>query len=97
MINTFKTSKGEKVKGKRLKFALLTVAQDWRANANSIREEDEYAPHVTFEEKEKALDEALMFAHSIEDGSVLHNLSFTVWQRINEELTNQLNKSCTKM
>lgn len=82
----FRTSKGEIIKSSRLIEALNKVANDWKENAYLVRKEDEYAIHVTEEEKEKYLREALEFAESIRRGE---QTGFWCWQRINTELTGE--------
>lgn len=84
---TFITSKKEKVSGKRLTDALNKVADKKADLARRIREEDEYAKHVSEKEKDEALAKSLEYAEKIRRGEVSHNLS--VAQDINTELTGE--------
>jgi hypothetical protein len=83
----FKTSNGEIVEGPRLQAALETVANFWADNGRRIRTEDLYASHVTAEQKETNLRNQLARAEEIRAGIKINN--FTIWQRINVELTGE--------
>lgn len=83
-INSFKTHAGEIVSGSRLQAALDTVANWYCDNAYAIREQDEYASHVTEETKEQRLREGLLKAERIRTGDI-DNLS--IRQRIDTVLT----------
>lgn len=66
--------------------ACQKVAQDWRDIAHAIRRKDAYASHVTEARKLDALHSMLASADRIESGEVT---SFTIWQRVNQELTGE--------
>lgn len=70
--------------------ACKKVADDWRELAHAIRKEDRYAAHVTEETKLERLQEMLDHADEIEAGQVK---SFTIWQRVNLELTGEKGRS----
>jgi hypothetical protein len=70
----------------RFKEACSKVAKDWRELCRAIRIEDEYAAHVTEAQKDKDLSEGLALADEIERGEIN---SFTIWQRVNLELTGE--------
>jgi hypothetical protein len=80
----FVTHTGEAVTGERLEQAFNKVADFFESNARKIREEDPYAAHVTEETKDELLNKRLASVQRIREGEVR---SFTVWQRINTELT----------
>lgn len=82
----FKTHTGEIVTGDRLQKALNTVADFWADNARAIRKENRYASHVTEDRKEKNLKDQLERAEQIRGGDIG---SFTIWQRVNTELTGE--------
>lgn len=81
-----RTHTGEIITGERLVNARAKVADDWAALSHAIRKEDCYASHVTEAEKDDALIEGLARAEQIRRGE---NYSFTIWQRINTELTGE--------
>jgi hypothetical protein len=85
-MQSFRTHTGEIVTGERLQAALETVADDWIRLAHAIRKEDAYASHVTENDKDRYLAEGLVAAEEIRHGDVN---SFTVWQRIDTELTGE--------
>lgn len=85
-MHPFKTHTGQIVSGKTLEQAFISVANDWQAIGYAIRKEDAYAPHVTEERKQEALDDMLLQADKIRQGNIT---SFTIWQRINEKLTGE--------
>ena len=87
-MDRFRTHTGEIVTGERLAAARRKVAEDWRAMAYAIREEDAYASHVTEAEKDEYLQRHLDFADRIEIGEPEAG-GFTSWQRINQELTGE--------
>ena len=67
--------------------ALKKVANDLRENAYAIHSENAYASHVTQEDKERYLQERLVYANEVEKG--LHNSNFTIWQRVDTLLTGE--------
>lgn len=81
----FKIHTGEIVEGEMLEIALKKVAEDWRKNAMEIRK-GQYAFHITESEKDEILKNSLEFADLIERGEAN---SFTIWQRVNFELTGE--------
>lgn len=83
--------KGFKIMGSiqqhpRFLVACKTVADDWRKLGHAIRQDDQYASHVTEAQKEKALADMLAIAERLEKGEIG---SFTLWQRVNYELTGE--------
>lgn len=86
MTQSFRTHTGEIVTGERLQVALNAVADDWARMAHAIRNEDAYADHVTEAEKAEDLVDGLAYAERIRRGDVKN---FTVWQRVDTELTGQ--------
>ena len=85
-MNGLRTHTGEQVTGERYTAARDKVA-DWYAdNARAIRSSDCYAAHVTTEQKDSALAKGLAFAAGLKAGE---RYGFSVWQRINEELTGE--------
>lgn len=62
------------------------VGNDWERLGYAIRRGDTYADHVTEEMKDNILQKRIVAANEIRNGIVD---SFTIWQRINEELTGQ--------
>jgi hypothetical protein len=87
VFHSFRTHTGEVVTGERLQAACKAVAQWQEENARAIRREDTYASHVTEEQKEQALSEYLAWAEKNRKQENLHN--FSVWQRVNTELTGE--------
>lgn len=81
-----RTHTGEIIRGDRVRAARAKVADDWDALAHAIRSEDAYASHVTTEEKEANLRAELLRADEIRSGDAG---GFTIWQRINAELTGE--------
>ena len=75
------------VKGKRLKDALNKVADERIKNAKQLRNGNDYASHVTEEEKEATYQKSIKWAEDIRSGKNLNN--FTVWQNVNAELTGE--------
>lgn len=71
----------------RLIAACETVAQWQESNAKAIYEENAYASHVTQEQKEKELSEYRAWAEKTRSRENLSN--FSVWQRVNTELTGE--------
>ena len=67
--------------------ALKKVANDLRENAYAIHAENAYASHVTQEDKERYLQERLVYANEVEKG--LYNSNFTIWQRVDTLLTGE--------
>lgn len=82
----FKTHTGEVITGERLQKAFDKVADDWANLGLKIRKDDEYAAHVTEEEKDANLTRDLESADNIRAGNIS---DFTIWQRINTELTGE--------
>jgi hypothetical protein len=66
--------------------ACKKVANDWRELGHAILKENAYASHVTEQQKIDHLNEHLELADRIEKGEIT---SFTIWQRINQELTGE--------
>lgn len=85
-MQDFKTHKGVIISGARLRDSLGRVADSFVDNARGIREEDLYASHVTEKEKEQYLIEGFHRAERIRAG---HVDNFTVWQRVNTDLTGE--------
>jgi hypothetical protein len=84
-MKKFRTHTGEIVSESTLSDALNAVADAHALNAYGIRHEDEYADHVTEEQKDKNFLEAIRTAEEIRVGKYLH--TFWCWQRVNYELT----------
>lgn len=82
----FRTHTGEVIEGERLQAAIEKVADWYRDNSIAIRAEDCYADHVTEERKEEILEKGLAFAERVRAGEIT---GFSVWQRINTELTGE--------
>ena len=66
--------------------ACKKVAKDWRKLCYSVRNSNDYADHVTEEEKEATLQKHLQAADVVERGEIK---SFGMWQRVNQELTGE--------
>lgn len=81
----FITHTKEVVSGKRLTKALNKVADKMIENAKAVRK-GIYAGHVTEETKEEVLSSSLQLAEKVRNGFFEN---FTIWQRINTELTNE--------
>lgn len=86
MAQQFRTHTGEIISGERLQRAINKVADDWAELSRAIRREDCYAEHVTTAKKDEYLAEGLARAESIRAGDIQ---SFTIWQRVNAELTGE--------
>ena len=82
----FRIHTGQLITGSPFRRACRQVAQDWRDLAHAIREENDYASHVTEAQKDSARDEMLRRADEIEKGEI-DNL--TIWQRVNTALTGE--------
>lgn len=82
----FRTHTGEIVEGDRLNEAVQVVADWYRDNAKAIFDEDAYASHVTTERKKELLNKGLDFAEQVRAGNIT---GFSVWQRVNMELTGE--------
>lgn len=80
------THTGEVISGARLTKARNKVAGDWAALAHAIRRDDDYADHVTTKQKDENLAQMLAEATDIRAGK---HYGFTIWQRINTELTGE--------
>lgn len=83
-MKQFRTHDEKIITGSKLQDALTKVANDYRAIAHGIRNENLYASHVTEEEKEQYLKEGLIHAEEVQGGMIN---SLSVWQRVNTELT----------
>jgi len=86
MIKEFRTHDGVIVQDDDFRRALEAVANDLQQLAHNIYRENKYAPHVTEEKKIELLNKALAHAESVRNGE---SFGFTVWQRINQKLTNK--------
>lgn len=84
-MQQFRTSKGETITGEQLQAACEKVAQWYEANALAVRNSNSYASHVTEARKDQKLAESYDWAEKVRQGENLHN--FSVWQRVNIELT----------
>lgn len=80
----FTTHTGQTVTGSALQEALDKVASDLQRIAESIYKENAYADHVPEVVKLQNLKNGLELADRVKSGTID---SFTVWQRINTELT----------
>lgn len=80
----FLTSDNEIIQGTKLQNALNKVADDWEKLGYDILKENAYADHVTQETKDKNLQSHIDLAKTIRSGEIT---SFTIWQRVNKELT----------
>lgn len=85
-LRSFKTHSGEVFTGAPLEAALSAVAEDWAALGRRIRKADNYAEHVTEEQKDTALERMLTSARRISEG---HVESLTIAQRLNEKPTGE--------
>ena len=74
------THTGKIIEGDELKHYLAIVANDLRANANAIHVEDNYASHITKEQKEQYLKQRLEYANEVENGKYTN--IFTIWQKL---------------
>lgn len=83
----FRTHKREVVSGELLNSALNKVADDMILLAEAIREEDAYASHISEQEKDQYMADDIEHAERVRLGEGLNN--FTIWQRVNEVLTNE--------
>ena len=81
----FITHTNEIIEGQRLTDALNKVADKMIENAKAIRNGD-YADHVKETQKEFNLQKSLELAEKVRDGFFDN---FTIWQRINTELTGE--------
>lgn len=81
----FTTHTDEIIEGYRLVNALNKVADDWQELAHKIRV-GSYASHVTENTKDETLQRGLEFAEKIRNG---YFDNFTIWQRVNAELTGE--------
>lgn len=85
MVSTFTTHTGEVVSGDRLQKALNKVADDCEETAIRIRN-GKFADHVPDCVKDKQYQDSMSAADAIRKGVIN---SFTIWQRVNEALTNE--------
>ena len=74
------THTGKIIEGDELKQYLAIVANDLRVNANAIHVRDNYAAHITKEQKEQYLKKRLDYANEVENGK--HNKNFKIWQEL---------------
>jgi hypothetical protein len=86
-ITSHKTHTGEIITGKRLELAVLRVASEWLELGYAIRQEDAYASHVTEAKKDEILAQHVLSAKEFALG--ISFPSFTMWQRLNTELTGE--------
>ena len=86
-MQSFRTHSGDIVTGEKLQAACEAVAQWYEENARAVRKEDAYASHVTEARKEQALLDKYAWAEKVRQRKNLHN--FSVWQRVNAELTGE--------
>ncbi len=85
---SFLTSHNEVITGERLQAACEAVAAQIEASAIKVREEDAFASHVTQAGKDDYIDRFYtQVAAKIRKQENLHN--FSVWQRVNTELTGE--------
>lgn len=63
---------------------LNKVADDWERLGYNIFKEDKYADHVTDDVKLSHMQKHIDTANDIRNGIIK---SFTIWQRVNQELT----------
>lgn len=80
----FVDSNGVINKRENMQDVLNKVANDWEQLGYDIKEQNLYADHVTEETKEKELQKHIDTANEIRNGVIN---SFTIWQRVNTELT----------
>ena len=83
-MKDFITSENEVVNGKRLSDAIKKVGRDWNRLAKNMYKENAYASHVTEETKINNLKKMVADSIEIRQGEIKN---FTIWQRINTELT----------
>lgn len=76
-----KLSNGKILQGKELKKVLKNISEDYKKTVQEIFESNEWASHITEEDKKEYLEKELLYASEVELG--LHNNNFTVWQKIN--------------
>jgi len=86
---SFRTHTGEVLTpdNPRLVAACESVAQWYEDNARAVRGEDAYASHVTEAQKDKNMQDQFAWAESVRQRENLNN--FSVWQRVNTELTGE--------
>lgn len=65
---------------------LNKVADDWERLGYDIFKEDQYADHVTYDVKLSNIQSHIDTANDIRNGIIK---SFTIWQRVNQELTGE--------
>ena len=71
----------------RLIAACEAVAQWYEQNARDVRKEDAYASHVKEGTKDNDMLKQYAWADKVRLQENLHN--FSVWQRVNQELTGE--------
>jgi len=82
-----KTHDGKTVSAADLVRSRKAVAEWTRKNAIAIREEDDYAAHVSESSKNRFMLNQLNRASKIEKGTAV--MSFCLWQRLNTFLTGE--------
>lgn len=89
MALAFQTHLGEVLPANDAKLvaACETVAQWYEDNARATRIEDAYASHVTEQKKDELMLKQFDWAEQVRQRKNLHN--FSVWQRVNAELTGE--------
>lgn len=89
MKYSFRTHNGEILlpDDSRLVEACEKVAKWHEQNAIAVRKENHYGSHVTENQKDQFLAERLEWAEKIRQRLNLNN--FSVWQRVNAELTGE--------
>ena len=80
-MTSVKLSNGGSLQGEELKNVLKNISEDYKKTVYKIFEGDDWASHITEEDKKKYLEQELLYASEIELG--LHNNNFTIWQKIN--------------
>ena len=80
----FVDSNGVIHKCENMQEVLSKVANDWEQLGYDIKKQNLYASHVTEETKQKDLQKHIDTANEIRNGVIN---SFTIWQRVNTELT----------
>lgn len=80
-----KTHTGRELTTQELQQARDYVASNHRSISNAIYKKDDYADHVTENQKIDFLQKGLVYAIEIELGQ--HDDNFTVWQKMNTFIT----------
>jgi len=84
---SLRTHTGEIITGKRLQDGLNKVADDMIQNAKDIRSSNEYASHVTEEEKDNSMNRSIENAEKVRRGEKMNN--FSIWQDLNMYFTGE--------